>query len=818
MSDDTFDNKGRGRQRNGGVPARRAMMRWAWRMFRREWRQQLLVLSLVVFAVAATIVGAAVATNNPPPAGAGFGTAHYLVSYSGYTRGDQSQVATLRQRYGRVDIIENQTNVILGSVDTFQIRAQDPRGAYGRPMLALLSGSYPANANEVALTSGVANTFNVKVGDTWRYAGVSRRVVGIVENPQNLVDAFALVVPGQVRAPSEVTVLFDAHGVDPAKVVPSVVSRARAVPTNVFNPETISLAGVTIGMLLIALVAIGGFTVLAQRRLRSLGMVESLGATDDNVALVVRTNGLVVGLVGALIGLVLGLAVWFAYRPSLEASAHHVIGVMNLPWLVVVLAMVLAVVATYFAATRPARSIARVPIVAALSGRPAPPKQIRRSAIPGLVSLGISFLLLADAGRGNGNGSSMLALVFGLVALVASVILLSPFCLAALSKIARRAPVSARLSLRELSRYRARSGSAVSAISLGVLIAMLISVLSAARFGNVLDYAGPNVAPNQVVVHTGTGPGFGGPFSKVPPPSVNTAATEKAIRQIAGALGSSQVLPLESAQVILRHNAAGRQWTGSIYVATAQLLKMFNIAPSSISPSTDIITMRPGLSGLSKMQLLYGNGPASGAISNPVIEEVGGLPSGTSAPNTAITEQEIARLHLSVNTTDWLIETRDPPTIAQIRSARLAAGSANLSIETKSSMPSSSQIISWATAFGIVLALGILAMSIGLIRSETAGDRRTLAATGASGMTRRNLSATTAGTLALIGAVIGTAMAYVAAASFSSGSRLDGPSSLTSVPVTSLLVMLVGMPLAASFAGWLFSNREPSMIARRPME
>ena len=59
----------------GGVPARRAMIRWAWRLFRREWRQQLLILLLVIVAVAAVVVGAAVAVNTPPPANAGFGTA-----------------------------------------------------------------------------------------------------------------------------------------------------------------------------------------------------------------------------------------------------------------------------------------------------------------------------------------------------------------------------------------------------------------------------------------------------------------------------------------------------------------------------------------------------------------------------------------------------------------------------------------------------------------------------------------------------------------------------------------------------------------------
>src|SRR5262249_59576274 len=52
---------------NGGVPARRAVTRWAWRLFRREWRQQLLVLAPITRAVAAPSIGGAVATNTPPP-------------------------------------------------------------------------------------------------------------------------------------------------------------------------------------------------------------------------------------------------------------------------------------------------------------------------------------------------------------------------------------------------------------------------------------------------------------------------------------------------------------------------------------------------------------------------------------------------------------------------------------------------------------------------------------------------------------------------------------------------------------------------------
>ena len=75
--------------------------------------------------------------------------------------------------------------------------------------------------------------------------------------------------------------------------------------------------------------------------------------------------------------------------------------------------------------------------------------------------------------------------------------------------------------------------------------------------------------------------------------------------------------------------------------------------------------MRPGLSGLSQMQLIYGaNGNGSGGngngqdagtscpcpkgqcLANPVIQEVSALPSGTSAPNTVITEHAIHTLGL----------------------------------------------------------------------------------------------------------------------------------------------------------------------------
>jgi putative ABC transport system permease protein len=49
-----------------------------------------------------------------------------------------------------------------------------------------------------------------------------------------------------------------------------------------------------------------------------------------------------------------------------------------------------------------------------------------------------------------------------------------------------------------------------------------------------------------------------------------------------------------------------------------------------------------------------------------------------------------------------------------------------------------------------------------LIRSEAAGDLRTLTAAGASGATRRTPNGASAGALALLGGMLGTATAYLA--------------------------------------------------------
>jgi putative ABC transport system permease protein len=139
-------------------------------------------------------------------------------------------------------------------------------------------------------------------------------------------------------------------------------------------------------------------------------------------------------------------------------------------------------------------------------------------------------------------------------------------------------------------------------------------------------------------------------------------------------------------------------------------------------------------------------------------------------------------------------------------------------VEARDSIPTIGEVLDVATVFGILLALGILAMSVGLLRNEAASSLRTLTAAGASGTIRRAISAATAGSLALTEAVVGTAGGYIAAIGFFRIRQLDTLSSLSSVPVATLLLILVGMPLVAVIGGWLLAGREPSAIGRLPLD
>ena len=183
-------------------------------------------------------------------------------------------------------------------------------------------------------------------------------------------------------------------------------------------------------------------------------------------------------------------------------------------------------------------------------------------------------------------------------------------------------------------------------------------------------------------------------------------------------------------------------------------------------------------------------------------------------PSSFVTVNGLRRLGWKQVPNGWLIESSSPLTSEQIATARKLAAEAGLEIETQRERTSLATPIAIATAAGALLALAILAMTVGLIRSESAGDLRTLTATGATGRTRRTLTAATAGALAFLGALLGVAGVYVAFAA----TYHDDLGYLGRIPVFPLVLIVAGVPLAAAAAGWLLAGRQPPAIARPAIE
>ena len=194
------------------VAARRAVVRWAWRLFRREWRQQILVLTLLTVVVAAAVGFATAAYNLAPvPVEAEYGTANSFFRFDDpEPQALQTKLEAGEEWFGAIDVIGHRSVSVPGSIETVDYRTQDPQGPFGAPMLDLRDGRFPVAVDEIAVTDWVAETFGVDIGAAFSLDGVDRTVVGLVENPSDLDDEFALLVPSLVASSDSVSMFVDA--------------------------------------------------------------------------------------------------------------------------------------------------------------------------------------------------------------------------------------------------------------------------------------------------------------------------------------------------------------------------------------------------------------------------------------------------------------------------------------------------------------------------------------------------------------------------------------------------------------------------------
>ena len=793
-------------------------------MFRREWRQQAVILALLTAAVAASVgVASAASTTTPVPDNAVFGSANHLISFGSTDPAVlASDVAATLSRFPSAEVISHRLVAVPGAFEPIDYRAQDPAGPFGGARLDLVDGKYPTGA-EVAVTDGAAELLEAEPGGSLALDGVPRPVVGIVENPGDLGDEFVLVATSTSADADRVTILVDASDDDVLPFrIPSggdLEAGSRLEHESVIAALAV-LVLTTVGLLLVGLVAVAGFVVIAHRRMRQLGVLGAVGATERQLRLVTLTNGVVVGGLAAGIGAMLGVGAWLALAPVVERAVGYRVDELAVPWWTVAVTMALAVLAGTAAAWWPAREVARVPAVRALSGRPPEPKPARRAAalagvcvVVGTGCLAMSGSVADDHGISWTNAALV---VVGTLAVALAVLFSCSPAIRILAACVGRSPVGVRLAVGDLGRYRARSAAALASISLVIGIATAVIASAAAAQSSVAE---GNLPVDSVLIRSAH---VDGPFV---PEAGELGVLTAAVDHVVAAFDDPVVTSLDVAidprsgpdpsfdgrLAISLAERVDDGWAdvSLLYLATPGLLAPYGYDLSAVPAGTTVLTTSPG-DGLGLLGDLDDDRsniqPVSGIVRLP--------DSFSSLPGTFTTTAVVSQRGWdTVPSGRWLVETSRPPTPDQLETAREAAAQSGLTIEVRNRQQGLGGLRSGASAAATLVSLGILAMTVGLVRSEAGRDLRVLTATGAPGRIRRTLTAATAGSLAGLGVVLGMLGAYVGLVAGFAGD-LDA---LVPPPVRDLVLLAVGLPVLATAAGWLLSGRTVDDITRQPM-
>src|SRR5690606_23949762 len=374
----------------------------AFRLARREVRRRpgrtLLVTLLVALPVAGMVVALVLfRTDRPSPAErwrAANGTADAVLpaveggaSHATAALPDGARVVLHRSGWTHLRTVDgDRADLVVWELD-----AGDP---LTDGMVDLVDGRFPAAGDEVAVSPTLAAELALAVGDRLeveRPAEVALAVVGVVEELQALARPLAVTPPGgdlagTHRRPGTWTGLVDLpEDVAPGALagVPDLVLRTDVTDQPATGGPSVPWPYVLGGVALTVagIVVSAAFPAGARRQLVTLGQLSANGAPDRLLRTTLALQGTVTGLVGALAGVALGAAVLATSRDRIEHLLDHRLGPYDVDPLEIAGAAAVGVLAASLAALIPARSVARIPTLAALAGRrPLPPVRRRVTA------------------------------------------------------------------------------------------------------------------------------------------------------------------------------------------------------------------------------------------------------------------------------------------------------------------------------------------------------------------------------------------------------------------------------------------------------
>ncbi|MEE9414430.1 MAG: FtsX-like permease family protein [Acidimicrobiales bacterium] len=381
-----------------------------------------------------------------------------------------------------------------GSSLAFPLTDPPLRSALGAEPVRVIEGRRPLNDGEVAVSAALAKALGVSIDDNVPIDGTEMAVVGRFEDPSNLGTPAAIVAPGSIVNPEQVSILTSAS----QNRINLVVTHFAGLSLQA-DQRLLSLLAVyvltAVAMIEIALLCAAAFTVLSQKKLRQFGLLAAIGATTRQVGQTLRFNALVLGLVGGVVGVFAGFGASVALRGQFERAVGWRMDGWSVPLLALLPFIVLAAGTAVVGAWWPSRHLAQVAPVEALSSRR---PRVQPTGRKGAVGLGafIFGAILLSFGIAN---SAPLAAIAGLVLAVVGVLLATPLLVASAGSIAPHLSLSPRIALRDIARHQSRSAASLAALVVAFAIPTAIIVTSASADAN-LESGPPNLPDNWAIV------------------------------------------------------------------------------------------------------------------------------------------------------------------------------------------------------------------------------------------------------------------------------------------------------------------------------
>ncbi len=737
-----------------------------------------------------------------------------------------------------------------------------------RGMARISSGRAPRTTAEVALTTRLAATSGLHLGDTLHALDPARsfHVVG-------------LVTDGTLRNPTSVYALPAAVGVDATQVNygadvlgwlghtagpvtwpdvrqlnragfvvlsrseylhPSAAARAAgtalaAATSGVSSSVAVPVALIA-GMALLEVVLLAGpaFAVGAKRRRRDLALLAATGATERQLQRVVLCSGAVLGVLAGVVGVGLGTAVARVGEPQLATHVADRPGHFDVrPWELLGL-LALALVTALLASVAPARAAARTEVVAALAGRRGDTRVRRRTPVLGLILVGIGVTLTLTASVGQLATTSILggvALVeLGLIACTPSLIVLA-------ARAGRRLPLPARLALRDAGRNRSAATPAVAAVMAAVIGATALLLGVAGQDDRDRRQYTPRLPDHAVSADVqGAGSfaaaGLAGELRRILPASGvavvrgfphacpagvqhcsvrSLAAPDESTSRVAAPIGDTVIVSDGSDLTTLfgrpRPDVRAALRAGKAVAADAAAVRGATVALTTVTSTY-----------ADRGSFTTGESSDAGTVHVPAVAVTSGfMPAQLIVPTSVAAQLKVAVGPLTVFARD----TR-APTDAQLQAARAAyrrvvpLGS-NLYVEQGYQSPYGTFEVALVSAAVLIAVLGAV-VATALANVDGREDLRTLGAVGASPRVRRSLSSARAGVIAALGTLVGVpagALIPLALLRQSRSGGYDASSALHFVvPWTSLAALVAVVPLlSAVIAGAVTRSRLPTGAA-----